>query len=190
MLESSGSVLIQSPPRPEKGHSLAVMTFGISHYARRSPELEEFYPYIAKVIKAARAAPGFGSKQPELGPLVHPSFYDDSRRAAGLEVSQSLFLWDSVEAAVAFAYSGVHDETLKRNRDAGWFSHAEWPSYVAWWEASDQLTWSIGCSKLEQLHVSGPTPSAFNFKLIFGADGSRYQLNRELVDRFRAYYTW
>jgi hypothetical protein len=166
------------------------MTFGISHYARRSPELEEFYPHIAKVIKAARAAPGFGSKQPELGELIHPSFYDDRRRTAGLEVSQSLFIWDNVEAAIAFTYSGVHDETLRRNRDVGWFSHAEWPSYVAWWEASDQLTWSIGCSKLEQLHHSGPTPSAFNFKMIFGADGNRYRLDRELFDQYRAKYTW
>lgn len=178
--------------RSDAGHPLrryvTVMTFGISHLPKQSPPLVPFYPYVSRVVKAARAAPGFAAVQPDLGPLEHPRFYDAIKENADLEVSQVLFLWDDIEAVVAFSYSGLHKEVLEINRRNGWFLHDQWPAYVAWWDHAENVKWSVGCAKLEQLHDNGPTPAAFNFKSVFAADGTAYRLDHDRLASYKRRY--
>lgn len=168
--------------------SLAVMTFGISQFSKRSATLEPFYPYVSQVIKAARAAPGFASQQPSLGPLVHPRFYDSLKENAELEVSQVLFFWDNIEAVVAFSYSGIHKQVLSENRESSWFMHDKWPAYVAWWDRPENVTWAVGCAKLEQLKDRGPLASAFNFSHPFGVDGSTYTPDFKRLSTYKSRY--
>lgn len=178
---------VNQTPEPKK--FLALMTFGISHLPKQSPQLCTFYPYVGRVVKSARCAPGFCAVQPtNLGPLQHPHFYSQAYREAMLEVSQVLFLWDDLESVIAFSYSGVHKEVLKINRENKWFSHEKWPSYVAWWTSMTDINWAVGCAKLEQLHKQGSTSVAFNFSLPFDVDGNPYKVDRDRLGLYKAWY--
>jgi Domain of unknown function (DUF3291) len=184
--------MMQEVDRSDLGLSsrryVTVMTFGISHLPKQSPPLVPFYPYVGRVVKAARAAPGFAAVQPDLGPVAHPRFYDSIKENADLEVSQVLFLWDDIEAVVAFSYSGLHKEVLEINRRNGWFVHDNWPAYVAWWDKARSVSWLVGCAKLEQLHDRGSTPSAFNFKYPFAEDGTAYKLDHDRLASYKRRY--
>lgn len=170
------------------GKSLAIMTFGISHLQKKASELEVFYPKIPMVISAAKNAPGFGVVQPSLGKKVHPRFYDATCRDLNREVSQVLFLWENIEAVLAFSYRGVHREALNANKANSWFVHKKWPAYVAWWTTLDEVSWNAGCRKLEQLFDDGSTPEAFNFQSPFGVDGTDYSTDRARLKHYQESY--
>ncbi|HKG24044.1 MAG TPA: DUF3291 domain-containing protein, partial [Thermomicrobiales bacterium] len=90
---------------------------------------------------------------------------------AGRE-AQTLSLWRDLESAVAFAYSGLHAEALRRRR--GWFPAPAWPSYAAWWVADDNRPdWREAMRRLEHLHDRGPSTIAFDFRSPFDATGNR-----------------
>ncbi|MGI0013885.1 MAG: DUF3291 domain-containing protein, partial [Nitrososphaera sp.] len=140
------------------------------------------------VLSAANSAPGFGIVQPALGKVMHPRFYDETCREKDLEVSQVLFLWENVEAVLAFTYRGVHREALNANKANSWFVHNQWPAYVAWWTRADDVNWATGCLKLEKLYDNGPTPDAFNFQRPFGVDGANYSTDRIRLKKYQESY--
>lgn len=167
---------------------VAIMTFGISRLKRNSPALSPFYPYVPKVLQAARASPGFTAMQPDLGPMMHPRFYDDECREHDLEVSQVLFLWENLESVIAFSYSGIHQEALRANHNNEWFRHERWPSYAVWWTRPSDVTWAVGSEKLERLHSMGPTADAFDFRNLFGPAGGTYNVNSEILGAYKRHY--
>jgi hypothetical protein len=164
------------------------MTFGISHLPRKDIELLPFYPHVPRVLQGARSAPGFTKLQPKLGDLVHPRFYDEDCQRKNLEVSQVLFLWDDIEAVLAFSYNGIHREALRINKENAWFLHSRWPPYVAWWTQMHEVRWDVGCRKLEHLQDHGSTPDAFNFHLPFDIDGKSYRTDHDRLRRYRSFY--
>ena len=168
---------------------LAVMTFGISHLQRMHSELQPFYPYVPRVVQAARGAPGFSKIQPpNLGDLVHPRFFDEDCKRKNLEVSQVLFLWDDIEAVLAFTYNGIHREALRINKENSWFLHNCWPPYVAWWTQPDEVRWDVGCRKLEQLQDHGSTAVAMTLHSPFDVDSNSYRIDHERLSRYKRFY--
>jgi Domain of unknown function (DUF3291) len=58
-------------------------------------------------------------------------------------------------------------------RRAEWFIKGSWPGYVLWWVENDEKpTWEEGVRRLEWLDDHGPTPSGFDFKHAYDADGA------------------
>ena len=69
----------------------------------------------------------------------------------------------------------MHRNILSRRHE--WFLKPEWPSYAMWWVPDDTIpTWSDACYRLEHLYDNGPTPTAFNFRRPFTADGTPTRL--------------
>jgi hypothetical protein len=92
----------------------------------------------------------------------------------------TLSLWSDLESVAAFAYQGEHGSSMKIRRE--WFLENEFPGFVAWWvEEGHVPTFAEGAERMDQLHIRGCTPYAFNFKQAFSADGSSYQLDSAKV---------
>ncbi len=163
---------------------LAVLTFVVLRESWTSPAVAGFVERLDVVGAAAHAADGFiaaadededqsaaggdpgpwGAFQlPELWRRTDPD--PTQPRAFTL-----LSIWRDVAAAFTFTYSGSHLEALRRRSE--WMAPRPGPAYVAWWIADDAVpTWADGCARLDQLHVDGPSASAFDFHQPFDADG-------------------
>jgi hypothetical protein len=58
--------------------------------------------------------------------------------------------------------------------------------YAIWRIGDDhQPDFAEAMARVEQLHTCGPQPQAFNFRRLFDADDTRYQLDREQVEAHR-----
>jgi len=115
---------------------------------------------------------------PAWGEQVFPRFYQE--RGDGWSPA-TLSLWRDIESAMAFAYSGLHAEALKRGRE--WNVKPDWPPYVAWWVHVDHTPyWTEAVERHHRLHDLGSTSSAFNFKQPFDADGEPTTIDRKLID--------
>jgi hypothetical protein len=168
-----------------RGHHLAAYNFGLHVDDYESPRVEGFRLREPLNFEAARRAGGYvgrsgydGEPGPESwGKKVYPRFIQDS----GYEdAPSSLSLWTSLEALMAFTYSGVHADALKHARN--WNQRQAWPALVLWWvEAGTQPVWTDGAERLEFLHDNGPTPRAFTFKTPFGPDGNAIVIDRDIV---------
>ncbi|MEP4433494.1 MAG: DUF3291 domain-containing protein, partial [Hyphomicrobiales bacterium] len=102
------------------------------------------------------------------GEQVQPRFYEE--RGDGWSPA-TLSLWRDVESLFKFTYSGVHKEAFARGKQ--WMIRGDWPPYVLWWVEKDHRPdWAEGVARFEHLHDHGPTERAFNFKQVFGVDGS------------------
>ena len=111
------------------------------------------------------------------GDLVYPRFFDRTRHDGAVA---TLSLWRTLESVNAFAYSGVHGESLRHRLE--WFITPQWPSYTAWWVADDHLPdWYEASERLEQLHDHGPSPLAFDFRHAFGPDHEPVTVRRDVV---------
>jgi hypothetical protein len=119
----------------------------------------------------------------DAGPLpwgdeVYPRFYVE--RGDGWSPA-TLSLWRDIESLVAFTYSGLHAEALRRGHE--WFRKGDWPPLVLWWHDAGNLpTWSQGVERYEHLHDHGPSPFAFTVKVPFDRNGTPARI---LVDRVR-----
>lgn len=168
---------------------LAVMAFAISNDAAKSESLSTYYPFMKAILKFAPSAPGFAPQQPARGAMAHPRFYTSADKELNRAVPQALFMWEDVESLMAFTYHGLHGEALKENRKESWFIKTDrWPAYVMWWSDAESATYKAGCRRLEHLHDHGPSAYAFNFKQPFAPDGEPYEIDREKVAAYRAWY--
>ena len=142
-----------SPRRPAHSHvlrlagigtmtsHLALYTFGIFIKPAEDPANDGFHnlndPHFALVEHAAGfiARSGYADDPgPECwGEQVYPQFYRE--RGDGWSPA-TLSLWQDIEAAMAFTYSGLHAEALKRGKE--WFRKPQWPPYAAWWVNAKQ----------------------------------------------------
>ncbi len=161
---------------------VAFMTLGILREPGHAPAMQSFFERAGPNFEAALGSDGNAGlaldEAPEWGPQTVPRF---SQRAEFENRHViTLSLWDDLESVFAYAYNGLHGDALAHRRE--WFVHAEWPGYVAWWIADDEIpTWQEAADRLDLLHDNGPTPDAFNFSQPYDAAGQPTGIDRELA---------
>lgn len=165
---------------------LAFTTFAIMKKPYGDPEVHGFESLTPAVFRHAENAPGFIDRAREIDDLTHltnferdwgawgpfavPSFYDGGYTTATDTRASTISLWISIEAAGAFVYGGLHQRALAQRHK--WFRPPNWPTYAMWWVADSHTpTWSEASSRLEHLHLHGPSLMAFTFKSAFSPDG-------------------
>ncbi len=165
---------------------VAFMTYGELLDTWDRPSVKGFVERIDGVFGAAEAAPGhlisanrsvnYNDAESidelnwgEWGKYRAPKFYQGNLKLTERTNAQTLSLWVDLESVFNFAYSGLHQEALRKRRE--WFKPPAYPNYVAWWIADEYTpSWDEACTRLEHLHEHGPTPFAFNFKHAFDAE--------------------
>jgi Domain of unknown function (DUF3291) len=164
---------------------LAIYNFGMFRDRAESPSNQGFREREPATFDAAERAPGFIGRAGYEGELdheswgvrVYPRFYVE--RGDG-EAPSTLSLWADIESLMAFAYSGVHAEALRRASD--WFLPKSWPPYVLWWTPEGRRPdWHESVARFELLHDRGPTPEAFTFEAPFDATGRPTIVDKERV---------
>ncbi len=170
---------------------LALYTFGQFVAPYESQQIKGFRDAEPHVLEKIENASGFLGRSgyddevdpPVWGEQVFPKYWQDN--GDGWAPS-TLSLWDSLEAALAACYHGLHGQALKRGRE--WNVKPDgWPNYVAWWVAGDHRPdWSEAVSRLEHLGDHGPSPTAFTFKTMFGPDGQAARIDTAEVKRLAA----
>jgi len=120
-----------------------------------------------------QSQPFFGQIFGAWGDYCVPRFYDGGTTDGEETQATTLSLWTCIESVYAFTCGGLHFRAFQQREK--WFRKPQWPSYAAWWVADDQIpTWREASDRLEHLHDHGPTPFAFDFKVMFGADNEPY----------------
>ena len=164
---------------------VAFTTFAIFRAPPGDPQVQGFFDRLPDTFGAADRFEGFVARSMRdpvtlthtWGDLVYPRFLDPARHDGAVA---TLSLWRTLESVNAFAYSGVHGESLRHRLE--WFVKPEWPSYTAWWVADDHIPdWYEARERLEQLHDQGPSPQAFDFRRAFGADLEPVTVRRDVV---------
>jgi hypothetical protein len=164
---------------------VAFATFAIFRAPPGDPQVQGFFDRLPDTFGAADRFEGFVGRSMRdpvtlthtWGDLVYPRFFDPARHDGAVA---TLSLWRTLESVNAFAYSGVHGESLRHRLE--WFVKPEWPSYTAWWVADDHIPdWYEARERLEQLHDHGASPQAFDFRRAFGADREPIMVRRDAV---------
>jgi uncharacterized protein DUF3291 len=137
------------------------------------PQVKGFEERIELTFAAAEATPGFIG-YPGATHLTQddPAFADSSFTPPGAESAMTISLWKDLESVYAFAYSGLHGESLRLRKE--WFvSPPLGPTYTVWWVGDGhEPTWFEARECQWHLHAYGPTPHAFTFHMPFAADGA------------------
>jgi hypothetical protein len=164
---------------------VAFTTFAIFRAPPGDPQVQGFFDRLPDTFGAADRFEGFVARSMRdpvtlthtWGDLVYPRFLDPAQHDGAVA---TLSLWRTLESVNAFAYSGVHGESLRHRLE--WFVKPEWPSYTAWWVADDHIPdWYEARERLEHLHDHGPSPQAFDFRRAFGADRDPIMVQRDAV---------
>jgi hypothetical protein len=169
---------------------VALYTFGVFREPSADPVNAGFHDRNDLNFAAAEASHGFIARagyddEPSpwglWGAKLYPEFYEE--RGDGWSPA-TLSLWEDLESPYAFSYSGIHAEALKHGRS--WFVKPRWPPYALWWVAGDHVPhWEEAVLRHKHLHVHGPTPYAFDFKIEFGPDGNTRRMNRDRVEHIK-----
>ena len=166
---------------------LAIYNFGMFRERSAHSSNQGFHDREAANFAAVERAPGFLGRagyddEPEReswGTRVYPRFYVER---GDFSSPSTLSLWADLESLMAFTYSGLHVEALRRASE--WFVSKTWPPYVLWWVGKEHRPdWYEGVARLERLYDHGPGPAAFNFKAPFDAQGRPAVIDREVVKR-------
>ena len=169
---------------------LAIYNFGMFREPAESPANQGFRDREPANFDAAERAPGFIGRagyagEPDWeswGEQVFPRFYVERGDQGAPSV---LSLWADMESLMAFTYSGVHAEALRRASD--WFEPKSWPPYVLWWvEDGRRPDWREAVRRFELLHDHGPTAEAFNFRTPFDPNGRAAVIDKAAVKRLAA----
>lgn len=169
---------------------VAFMTFGVLHAPRTHRRSKAFLDGSPAIHEAAERSEGFvaGSNldsdtgRDRWGQFICPGFLPEE---LGPHMARTLTLWESLETLFAFAYAGPHAAALGGRKE--WFRKTEFPAYVVWWVADDQVpTFAEATARLERLHERGPTPEAFTFSCPFDWDGTPTAIDHTLVNEIIA----
>ena len=164
-----------------QSHHLALYTFNVFRAPAEDPANDGFHELNDRILPIADQAPGLIARSgyedepgpPEWGKQVFPHFYIE--RGDGWSPS-TLSLWETPEAAMAFAYHGLHAEALKRGRE--WHDEPQFPPYAVWWiEAGKRPDWTEAVARHLHLHQHGPTAYVFDFKHLFTPNGKPQATN-------------
>ena len=170
-------------------HKLAFFTVSVFHEPVGSPRVQGFIDRAAAVYAAADASSGFCARsirdyatwKHSWGDMVLPKCYP---KVNDNHVAMTLSLWDDLESVAAFSHKGLHAEALSHRTE--WFQSLGLPTYVAWWVAADhQPEWQEAADRLDELHATGSTARAFNFKTPFDPQGNQVRLDA-LAMQFKA----
>jgi hypothetical protein len=169
---------------------LALYTFGIFSKPADDPANDGFHRRNDPVLALVDKAPGLIARsgyEGDPGPMswgtqVYPGFYVETGDGW---CPSTLSVWQDMESAVAFSYSGLHAEALAHGRE--WFRKPEWPPYAAWWIKEGHFPdWAEAVARHEYLHDNGPSPHVFDFKAAFDASGHETKLDRAKIKQILA----
>jgi len=150
--------------------AIALYTFGLLHEDHDHTRNISFHEMVQAVFAYAEGDEGFVWVNADAWDAF-PRFQDPARETT----AQTLSLWRDLPAVYQFAYRELHAQALRRRKE--WFVKARWPTYVAWWVASNHRpTWLEATERLEHLHDHGATPYAFDFKQPYDAGGQSVRL--------------
>jgi hypothetical protein len=170
--------------------NLALFTFGLFAKPAAHEANDGFHERNDVILANMEGVPGFIARAgydddpvEELwGEQVYPHFYAETGDGWAPE---TLSLWDSPEAVMAFTYSGIHGEAVKLGHT--WFRRGDWPPLVMWWvEDGKRPNWSEAVARFERLYCDGPTPDGFSMKRLFGSDGRAMSLDTSKLKALKA----
>jgi hypothetical protein len=166
---------------------LAFMTVGILREPVGHSKVQGFVDRLPGVYEAADNSDGFHGRSIRdvetwlhtWGKIELPACFPSPPRET--HIAMTLSLWKDLESVAAFTYHGAHGEALTKRRD--WFEKHSLPVYVAWWVPADhQIDWKEGNTRLEHLHLHGPTAIGFDFAHPFNAEGNATKLDGKAVN--------
>lgn len=164
---------------------VALYTFGVFRYPSAEPVNQGFHDRNDPNFRAVEESSGFIARSgyaDEPGPeswgvQVFPRFYVE--RGDGWSPS-TLSLWQDLVSPMAFAYFGLHAESLKLGRE--WFERPQWPPYVLWWvEPGHVPSWQEAITRHEHLHDHGASAFAFDFKQAYDEVGEAAVVDRAVM---------
>jgi hypothetical protein len=164
---------------------LAFMTMVILHEPFGHPRVQGFLDRLDSVYDEAAKNPGFIARSVRdfsnhthsWGKVIAAKCFD----SAPLDrIASTLSTWTDLESVAAFAYSGLHGESMTHRRD--WFEHRPLPTYVAWWiEEGEAVNWEKASARLDHLHDHGSSAYGFTFKEPFDSNGQPTKLDSAKV---------
>ncbi len=176
------------------GHWLALYTFGQFRTRADHPSVDPFHAAEPGVWAAMERSEGFIARsgyEDEPGPeswgeQVFPKYWVDNGDGWAPSI---VSLWQSLEAALAAVYRGLHADIL-RKAPSFMQDKPDYPPYVLWWvPAGHTPDWSEAVERLEHLGDNGPSAFAFSFKAAFDPSGNPAtvdgELSREIAERNR-----
>ncbi|MBI1278658.1 MAG: DUF3291 domain-containing protein [Anaerolineaceae bacterium] len=169
---------------------VALMTVGLLLESVDHPLMQDFVDASEPIFAAANVNSGFIERSlwpepdssPDWGEALVPKVFQGELNAENRN-APILSLWKDLEAAYAFAYSGLHAKALRHRRE--WFMPHDFPGYVLWWVDDNHIPrWSEADRRYEILCQKGASPNAFDFKHPYNAHGQLVQLDREMVQQY------
>lgn len=162
---------------------IGLLTSSLLHDEIPSEKTRPFIERVPPTFAAAESSEGFICRAKgnyilnESGQLTSveydkiPTFYEDPAL-----IVQTLSVWQDIESAWAYVYSGTHMDALKRRSE--WMQKPTFPQYVLWWRNTDAIPlFAEGVHWLEHLHTHGVTKDAFTFRQAFTNDGQPFLKN-------------
>ncbi len=157
--------------------ALALYTYGVFRQPADHRVNTGFQRLNDPVFAAVDEAPGLIARSgypdepsgpPEWGEQVFPEGFDPHGDGWA---PATLSLWQSVEAARAFSYAGIHALALKRRQH--WFDPAPWPGHVAWWHGhpTEPPNWAEAVRRHAELWHQGCGPEAFTLHTPYDVQG-------------------
>lgn len=166
---------------------LAFMTFGSLLGPYGDPAVQGFWDRVPSVFDSSDQTEGFvarsrrdpGVENHTWGLRMCPKCWGDKILPKHVV---TLSVWEDLESVTAFAYSGAHGEAMKLRRE--WFEQHEQPEHVAWWvDEGHQPTFQEAADRMDLLHDSGPTASAFSLRKPYDPSGTLYRIDNSAVRR-------
>lgn len=156
---------------------LAVMTFGHLVEPFGHPAVQGFVDIAPRVMEAADHSKGFIARYDDSKDMVVPQCWGGELTNA---TAPTLSLWTELEAAVAYAYRGLHREAMQQRRE--WFVQNDLPGHVAWW-IDDPLepTWEEAALRMDHFYENGPSAFAFTLKRPFDRDGNPTKIDASVI---------
>ena len=130
-----------------------------------SPVMAEFVARLEAINRLADAAPGF------IWRLQSDEGDATSLRPMGEDMLVNMSVWSDADALANFVYRSAHSAVMRRRRD--WFERLAEAYLVLWWvPAGHRPSIEEAIARLELLRCRGPSPAAFNFRALYGPNGT------------------
>jgi len=130
-----------------------------------SPEMAGFVAELGAINALADRTPGFVWR------MVDEDPEDPALLSLGPLMLVNMSLWRDAQALADYVYRSDHARVFKRRGE--WFLPAEGATNVLWWVAEGHIpTLTEAVERLRRLQQRGPTPEAFGFRKLYGADAT------------------
>ena len=147
------------------GSHLAHLNVARMKAAMDTPEMAGFVAELGAINALADGAPGFVWR------MVDEDPNDPGLMAFGPMMLVNMSLWQDAASLADFVYRSDHARVFKRRGE--WFNPGEGATNVLWWVPKGHIpTLTEAVERLRLLSQDGPTPRAFSFRRLFGADAT------------------